>query len=101
MPNEIKDIDIILQELDLMVINIHNIAHIKSRTKDTYREIEQKICKRFFSKIDPITLTSKSDRIVRMLDSINKKLLNDIFYPELFDEEIKALKVLKYILEHK
>jgi ABC-type multidrug transport system fused ATPase/permease subunit len=38
----------------------------------------------------------------RILDNINQKLLQlDMIYPELFDKEIKVLKVLKYILEHK
>jgi hypothetical protein len=100
MSTDIECIDIILHELHILNRSIYNIALFKSKSNNTYREIETKIYKRFFSKIDPIILLNKSDRLHTILDTINAKLMNvDMIYPELFDEDIKKLKVLKYILE--
>jgi hypothetical protein len=102
MSNDIEYIDIILHELDILVLHIYNIAKYKSKTTDNYREIETKLYKRFFSKIDPITLAVTLDRLVQILDVINQKIMSlDMLYPELFEEDIKQLKVLRYILEHK
>ena len=100
MSTDIECIDIILHELHILNRNVYNIALFKSKSTDTYREIETKIYNRFFSKIDPIILTNKSDRLHNILVTIHAKLMNvGMIYPEFVDEDIKKLKVLKYILE--
>ena len=100
MSTDIECIDIIIHELTILNRNVYNIALFKSKSYENYREIETKIYNRFFSKIDPIILLNKSDRLQKILYSISEKIrVLDIIYPELFDDEIKALKVLKYILE--
>ena len=101
MSSDIECIDIILYELNNMVMKLYNIAHFKSKCNDNYKEIEANIYKYFFNKVDSIILTDKSARILRIFNNIQTKLIElDIKYPEVVDEDIKALKVLKYILEH-
>jgi len=96
----IECIDIILHELHILNRNVYTIALFKSKSTETYRDIETKIYKLFFSKTDPIILLNKSDRLHKILCSIHEKIrVLDIIYPELFDDDIKALKVLRYILE--